>query len=423
MNGIRIGPSYSGTITQNSGFTIALGTVGWVQTSGTFAGGNSTISTDYFVLAGGTFTSTTDILKIGNFKQWGSMILNVAAAATFNHNNGTLEADIQGACYQAAVFKLNGGLTVNNFTLNGIVQTNSCGSSASLSIGSDTLTILGNFNDLGGHANNGTYLVSGNLTGAAITGGNYGIGSTGVIRLVGNAAGQTITGVAGGRFPTVEIATGTNPVTLSGTIGINNSWTLISVGTFTSTGSTLAFDYPQDYVGNTITPGTVIYNDVSFNGNATSWTFSPANSIMSIAGSVYFSGGYPSINSGTFLVAGNMNSSVSSSNGSNIGNALVQFTGSGNQTVTSSGAGSVFPGGNITINKSGGTFTLASNVSFNNNGQTLTLSLGSINMAGYALTLKALSLSGNVLTKNTGVLSVNGSVVGTGSLYGGTVNP
>jgi hypothetical protein len=46
-----------------------------------------------------------------------------------------------------------------------------------------------------------------------------------------------------------------------------------------------------------------------------------------------------------------------------------------------------------------------------------------IDMAGFALTVKSLSLNGTVVTKGGGVLTVNGSVAGTGSLFGGTVNP
>src|ERR1700756_1075767 len=42
--GINIGSNYGGTITQNSTFTITLGSSGWVQAGGTFLGGDSAIT-------------------------------------------------------------------------------------------------------------------------------------------------------------------------------------------------------------------------------------------------------------------------------------------------------------------------------------------------------------------------------------------
>jgi hypothetical protein len=64
-----------------------------------------------------------------------------------------------------------------------------------------------------------------------------------------------------------------------------------------------------------------------------------------------------------------------------------------------------------------GSLTLASAVLINGAGQNLTLTAGNLNMNGYALTV------GNTMTKAAGVLTVNGTVVGTGALYGGTVVP
>ena len=59
---------YSGTITQQTGITIAIATT-FSQSSGTFTGGDSSISINgSFSLSGGTFTSTSGTLSVtGNW--------------------------------------------------------------------------------------------------------------------------------------------------------------------------------------------------------------------------------------------------------------------------------------------------------------------------------------------------------------------
>ncbi len=89
--------------------------------------------------------------------------------------------------------------------------------------------------------------------------------------------------------------------------------------------------------------------------------------------------------------------------------------------MTTSGS-AIYPGTTITVNNASSVLTLGSSIALGAS-QGINVTAGSVNMAGYALTAKSLSLNGNTLTKNAGTLTVNGTVVGTGSLYGGTVNP
>jgi len=80
--GIDIQSGYTGTITQNTGVTITVGTSNFAQADGAFIGGNSTIQTTDLLISGGNFTSTTDTLNISD-----DVILS---AGTFTHNSGTV---------------------------------------------------------------------------------------------------------------------------------------------------------------------------------------------------------------------------------------------------------------------------------------------------------------------------------------------
>ncbi|OGD34286.1 hypothetical protein A2988_02015 [Candidatus Azambacteria bacterium RIFCSPLOWO2_01_FULL_46_25] len=42
--GVRIDSGYTGTITQNTGIAVTVGTTGWTQAGGSFSGGNSAIT-------------------------------------------------------------------------------------------------------------------------------------------------------------------------------------------------------------------------------------------------------------------------------------------------------------------------------------------------------------------------------------------
>ena len=83
--GISINSGYTGTITQNAGNTVTIGSSDFVQADGTFAGGDSNIdinSGGTFTLSGGTFTSTSATLSIG-----GSIGSNYTI---FNQSGGTI---------------------------------------------------------------------------------------------------------------------------------------------------------------------------------------------------------------------------------------------------------------------------------------------------------------------------------------------
>jgi hypothetical protein len=93
------------------------------------------------------------------------------------------------------------------------------------------------------------------------------------------------------------------------------------------------------------------------------------------------SGNPDKFDSGTLELRGNVVIAANTA----AGTAAVTLTGSGNQTYTTSGGPP--PGGTWTINKSGGTVTLASALSLSAAGQQLVWTSGSLNLSTYTLTV------------------------------------
>ena len=97
---MRLEADYNGTITQAPGSTFRFGE-GYKQFSGTFLGGDSTITAAYvtgvsrrFELMGGSFTSTSGVFSVNLSR---TLIIN--PAATFLHNNGTINFTGNGEVY------------------------------------------------------------------------------------------------------------------------------------------------------------------------------------------------------------------------------------------------------------------------------------------------------------------------------------
>ncbi len=122
---------------------------------------------------------------------------------------------------------------------------------------------------------------------------------------------------------------------------------------------------------------------------------------------------------GTIKVNGNV--SIGGPNGAQ-GPLALQMVGASNSTLTYTSGPT--PSGNVTINKTAGAkVTLGSSISFNSAAQTLSILAGSIDMAGFNLTLNALSLSGGTsISRNAGILTVGGSAIGAGPYSSGTIS-
>ncbi|MBI2889592.1 MAG: hypothetical protein HYY13_02295 [Nitrospirae bacterium] len=128
VTGFNVVSGYSGTITQNSGVTMTLGTGGYTQAAGTFSGGDSAItSSGPFALsnAGTSFTSTSGTLSVlRGFTIVGS------PGPTFSANGGTVL--LNGVTDQT--FRTN-SKPFNNVTLN-----NTGGSATGSQTNPDALT-------------------------------------------------------------------------------------------------------------------------------------------------------------------------------------------------------------------------------------------------------------------------------------------
>jgi hypothetical protein len=354
------------------------------------AAGSNPVTFGSIVSVYGTYT----LNSVGTFNSGGStLIFSVGATitpGTVSYNNVTFSGAGQTFNLNSGTMTVNGTLLLNNTSAGGNNDT----------INSGTIMAYGNVSSTGGGS-------SGGFIGSA------------TVQVAGNAAGQTISSNAAvNKIPNLVIAAGANPVTFGATISVSGGFTMTSVGTFTTTGSTLILNS-----GLTMVPGTVSYNNVTFTGVAQ--IFSLSGGTLNVNGTLLLAntsgGSNCTLNSGTIMAYGNVSATGSYTF---VGSVLLNFVGSSNQTVTVAAASAGLLAGNVTVNTTGGAnLILGSAVSWNNTGQNLTVTSGGVTMGGYALTAKSLSLNSTTVTKGGGVLTVNGSIAGTGSLFGGTVNP
>jgi len=120
------------------------------------------------------------------------------------------------------------------------------------------------------------------------------------------------------------------------------------------------------------------------------------------------------LSSGSFYVEGNVTIGSDAAGG----NGVIHFTGSGDQTYTDLGGDE--PDGDVTINKTAGTVTLASAAQWNASGQDVTVQSGTLELADGNLTTNNLTIgeSGTVSQSGNGNLSVSGNLtVQTGGEY------
>ena len=215
-----------------------------------------------------------------------------------------------------------------------------------------------------------------------------------------------------------EIASTGGTVSLIGTFAMYFDYVYTS-GAVDASASTLVFT--SGYGGsNSITPGVISYNNVVFGGNQSAFT---VNGNLTVLGTLTISDNvntFGQINSGSLLAYGN----VIASNYGAKGTAQLQFLGTSAATLSKISSANL-PFGNVLVNKTGGGgLTLISNATLLGPSQNFTLQSGAVDLAGYTFSIgNSLSLNGNTLTKNSGVLIVGGTTVTSGSLYGGTLAP
>lgn len=332
IKGLNTKSSYAGTITQSAGFTIDVGASSWIHNGGNFIGSNSVVTvTGSLIVSGGAFTFPTTTVQVNkDYKILNAAVLTATGSTlTFGCGYGTLcTITPSTALYNNVSFQ--GSYT--GFTLAGA-----------------TMTVGGNFNagdtygasETNQQINNGTFNVTGNVASTY-----NGYRGNSVIALKGNPAGQTITGGANKFLPSINIDAGTNNVTISGVVTVDYGFSVTSVGTLTTTGSSL--NLFCNY-GNTCIfyPSTTFYNNLKLTSYYGNWDLGGATLNVSgamTAGDTYGGEHNQRLNNGTVMAYGDFIISGVGYKGS----ATVVIAGNASgQTVTGGGADIHTP--NLTI--------------------------------------------------------------------------
>ena len=393
---------YSGTVTQNSAKTVTVGTDNYAQGSGTFTGSSGATANDAitlngsFTLAGGTFTATAGTITAkGNWTYSGG---------TFTHNSGTLQL-FNGS---AQSLTLTGSHTLNNVTIGGNYHSDTLtiATGTTLTV-SGTLNFAGSMADYPATINGGAIEAKGDIIQAVVA-------ATGTTALnISGTGAQTFTGggATANMLPlTINKSSGT--LTLSGTIATIKNWTY-TAGTIDAGTSTLQL-FNASNKSLTLT-GSHTLNNVTIGGNYQNNTLTIAtgttltvNGTLNLAGSI--AGGYPdTANGGAIEAKGDIIQAVVAATGT----TTLNISGTGAQTWTSSGG--QIPSSVVTINKSSGTVTLASALSLNTSGQDLAITSGTLDLAGFALTVNdqfTIGASGTLKLKGTAVQSTLETVTG-----------
>lgn len=301
-------------------------------------------------LVQGSFTAPTGtlILGVGSWSTVSMNSLSIASGTTFATNGGTVRFGLYrlGSSNATANIVVPAGFEFNHVEVTASAES---GGWYSFITSATTVVVAGNL-QFGGNRNNANWHVRGNvsLTGTAANGG------TGSIRLNGSS-NQTLSGVSTARSSAIVIASTGGTVTLSGTIVIPTSLThtsgIVDPGT-----STVVFS--PDYSGTTtISPGTMSFNNVTFEGYVATINITGT---VDVLGSTVIAGTSTSpaldMFGGTVLARGNVAlNSIGAANGS----TLVKLGGSTNQTVTSAATAFV-PA--LAVDSGGGVVTLSGTI-------------------------------------------------------------
>lgn len=278
-------------------------------------------------------TGTNPVTFAGEFAvHTGS--LEVVSTGLFSAAGNTLIFG-DGGCGEVKV--IPGNLEYNNVRLGPGCQT--------YSLENGTMKIAGNFTlantDYASTLNNGTWQVKGNIDAST----SLGYNGSGKVKLMGNSAGQTITGGPNAMIPRIELDTGTHAVTMSGKLAIFGEYKVTSVGTLTT--GNLIFDGGCAGYGTgefSAQMGTYLYPQLTLAGgcaifNLNGQTARVGDLKLGRAGNADDERGH--LNSGTFEVAGNLDiNTVLGFDGSGV----IKLVGNGvGQTITSNSANSQIP--------------------------------------------------------------------------------
>ena|GEM_PF-1357399 len=210
-----------------------------------------------------------------------------------------------------------------------------------------------------------------------------------------------------GRLPHVTVNKAGGTLTFASSFAISKTFTYVAGTVVFESAYTTTFS-ASDHWG--IDSGSVVFNNVVIS-KCSSCTFSMTGT-MKIGGDLTITDS-GNMNSGNIELQGNLTSTDSTVDGS----ATITLTGTNSQLVT---VGSYdIPNGTFTINKTSGTVTLGANLTLNGSGQDLTVTSGTLDVAGYNLTVPdvvtitdTLKLKGNeTFSQTTFSLNTSSSTV------------
>jgi hypothetical protein len=342
VGGVRILAAYAGTITQNSGKTITVGTYGWTQYGGTFVGSstadNFTMPVSNFYLSGGSFMATAGTTYSGTNNT--AVKWTITGSSTFNHNNGTVAF---GVLFNLTNTVVPGTSPYYNVTItaqaNSLILSNTMTVAKNLTIGSP-----GNQKMVGGQIN-----VAGNVYVVGLGAPTTATTAT-VINLNGTGS-QSIdaTGATTGNLPTVNISSTGGTVSLLGTILINGSYKLAS-GSLSAGTSSVTFSSTFDNA-TTIAFASETFNNLTLTGSNVTMAASGA---ATVSGNLTFNSTTSlALNGGTLNALGDV---ITTGNGAH-GTMQINVAGSTNQKIDASGATSGYLP-EITIASTSGTVSL-----------------------------------------------------------------
>jgi hypothetical protein len=433
--GIDINTGYTGTITQSGSYTVTVGSSHYDQAAGTFTGGSGAITVNgTFTLSSGTFTSTSGTMTLGNVSNNVTIITN--SGGTFNHNNGTITFVGDGATHNTYTLDANTTLTLYNVIVN-MPNNNDGVDTAS----GDTVVVANDFAFTAGHHVDGVWQVQNNVTIGASAGGGDGTltmtgagahtyassGGIGPILAVNNASaavspagGTTSLKVSGLSILAGSFTAPSGMMTIDGN-DINDSATILNIASgavFNHSNGGMTF-LGDSVTHNTYTidaPTTLTLYDVTINmpSNNDVLTTASGDTVI-VAGTLTYTAAHD-IN-GTWEAQGNVIIGTAAEGGT----ATLAFTGGNNQTYTDQGGDE--PDGDITVNKSGGTVTLASGAGWNATNQDLTITAGTLASATYNITTTNLTVNGGTFTGGSGTVTTAGPMlVSSGTFTGGAGN-
>ena len=368
---------YTGTISQGS-YAITVGSSNFVQTSGTFTGGDASFDLNgQFQLSGGTFTATSGTMYVSQY--W-----THTSGGTFAHNNGTVEIDRN----SNLTIDVNSTETFYNLTLN----MGSISNYVNISAG-DVLEVLNTLSwtrgyfwpsnsstsilEVQGNVNFGTSIASGAIQKIKFSGGNdQTLSFSGSVDVFD---GPVIINKSGG-----SVILGTD-------FTMNNSGQSITLtaGTLNLNGYTLS-----NTAANTVCDGTFTISGTGTLANY-GWTQSSSSAALTISGACTFS-----IGSGDFTMsAGTFNSGSATFDDND------QFILSGGTFNATSGTMSV---ANYWTHTGGGTFNHNSGTVIFDGSPTATCNVAT-SETFYNLTLNKASSSNSVNISTGDVLIIEGT--------------